>query len=87
MFATGYRVDLSKLPMLAPSLLKQIEMDEGVPRLNSWFECSVPGLYFIGLTSLRNFGPLYRFVFGNGPSAQRITHSIAKKLRQAAKRV
>ncbi len=87
MFATGYIVDLCKLPMLTPSLLKQIDMDEGIPRLNSWFECSVPGLYFIGLTSLRTFGPLYRFVFGNGPSAQRITHSISRKLRQATKKI
>ena len=85
MYATGYAVDISRLPMLTPSLLQRIDTDEGTPHLNSWFECSVPGLYFIGFTSLRIFGPLYRFVFGNGPAAQRITRSIASKLRQANK--
>ncbi len=83
MYATGYAVDISRLPMLTPSLLQKIDTDEGTPRLNSWFECSIPGLYFIGFTSLRAFGPLYRFVFGNGPAAQRTTRSIASKLRQA----
>lgn len=86
MFATGYAVDVRKLPMLDSSLLDQIEMNEGIPSLNSCFESSVPGLYFIGMTTLHTFGPFYRFVFGNQASAQRITRVIAAKLRKTKKR-
>jgi FAD-dependent urate hydroxylase len=38
----------------------------------------VPGLYFIGLTSLRAFGPLYRFVAGCGAAAGRVASAITR---------
>jgi FAD-dependent urate hydroxylase len=84
MLCTGYQVDIRKLPMLHQSLLSQIAMDEGTPLLSSWFESSVPGLYFIGMTSLRGFGPYYRFAFGNPAAAQRVAQSVARKLRKPA---
>ncbi len=78
LLATGYQPDVDKLTMLAPSLRTAIEADNGIPALNAWFESSVPGLYFVGLTSLRAFGPLYRFVAGCGASATRVTRSITR---------
>jgi len=80
LLATGYRVDISKLRMLHPSLLTEIKTDQGIPVLNHWFESSVPGLYFIGLTSLRAFGPLFRFVVGCKAAAPRIASSVARNL-------
>ena len=56
--ATGYAVDIDRLTMIDPSLRADIEIDGTVPTLNAWFESTVPGLYFVGLTSLRAFGPL-----------------------------
>ncbi len=86
MFATGYAVNLRKLPMLHQSLLAQIDvLDDGSPNLTSWFESSIPGLYFIGMTALHNFGPLYCFVFGNEPAAKRVTRSILSRVRQVAR--
>ncbi len=81
LLGTGYQVDLDRLTMLHPSLRVQIASDRAIPVLNHWFESSVAGLYFTGLTSLRAFGPLYRFVAGCGATAERITESIASQLR------
>src|SRR5207245_4575224 len=76
--ATGYTVDINRLTMIHPSLRAKIATDRGSPVLNHWFETSVPGLYFVGLTSLRAFGPLYRFVAGCGAAARRVAGAIAR---------
>jgi cation diffusion facilitator CzcD-associated flavoprotein CzcO len=76
LLATGYTVDVNKLPMIHPSLRAAIATDRGSPVLSHWFESSVPGLYFVGLTSLRAFGPLYRFVAGCGAAARRVAGAI-----------
>jgi len=80
MLATGYKVDINRLSMLHQSLLSEIQTDLDIPLLNPWFESSVPGLYFIGLTSLRSFGPLFRFVVGCKASAERVASSVARKV-------
>lgn len=81
MLGTGYDVDIKKLPMLHPSLLMEIETDDGDPILNAWFESSVPGLYFTGLSSLREFGPMYRFVLGCKATATRVASAVARRMR------
>ena len=87
MLATGYRVDINQLTMIHPSLLAQIMTDNAVPVLSHWFESSVPGLYFVGLTSLREFGPLYRFVAGCGAAAKRVARSVARKIAAPSRAV
>jgi FAD-dependent urate hydroxylase len=79
LLATGYKVDVGKLSMIHPSLRTDIRMDMAVPLLNHWFESTVPGLYFVGLTSLRAFGPLYRFVAGCESASRRVAHDVARK--------
>jgi len=76
--ATGYTVDINRLTMIHPSLRAEIATDQGSPVLSHWFESSVPGLYFVGLTSLRAFGPLYRFVAGCGAAARRVARAITR---------
>ena len=76
--ATGYRVDLGRLTMLHPALRAEIRADQASPLLNPWFESSVPGMYFVGLTSLRAFGPLFRFVAGCDATAWRVARSIVR---------
>lgn len=78
--ATGYLVDINRLTMLHASLLSEIQTDRDIPILNSWFESSVPGLYFIGLTSLRNFGPLFRFVVGTKAAAKRVAGAVSRQV-------
>jgi len=78
LLATGYTVDITKLTMLDPSLRAEIETDRAIPSLSHWFESSVPGLFFVGLTSLRAFGPLYRFVAGCGAAARRVADGVMR---------
>jgi len=61
---TGYRVDLGRLKFLDDSLRADLVMDGSSPALSGRFECSVPGLYFVGLASAATFGPLTRFALG-----------------------
>ncbi len=76
--ATGYTVDINRLTMIHPALRATIATDRASPVLSHWFESSVPGLYFVGLTSLRAFGPLYRFVAGCGAAARRVAGAITR---------
>ena len=87
LLATGYTVDIRKLPMIDPSLRAEIETDRAIPRLSHWFESSVPGLYFVGLTSLRAFGPLYRFVAGCGAAARRVADGVMRARRRRSRAV
>jgi len=79
MLATGYRVDLDRLTPLRP-LRSRIHADKSIPTLNARFESSVRGLYFVGLPSLRAFGPVFRFVAGCDASARRVSRAIARNL-------
>jgi FAD-dependent urate hydroxylase len=83
--ATGYHVDISKLPMLALSLTSRIQTYENAPVLNSRFETNVPGLYFVGISSVSSFGPFYRFVVGTDATARRVAASAsgASRVRHA----
>jgi lysine/ornithine N-monooxygenase len=76
--ATGFRVDLSRLTLLSPSLRKDIAEYKGAPILTRHFESSVPGLYFIGLTAAASFGPLMRFTFGARYAARRLTPALVR---------
>ncbi len=73
--------------MIHRSLRAAIETDRTIPILTHWFESSVPGLYFVGLTSLRAFGPLYRFLAGCGAAAQRVASAIARGWRGRSRAV
>jgi hypothetical protein len=85
MLATGYGVDLDKLTMIGTSLRRSVQTMDGAPLLTPWFESTVPGFYFSGLTSQRAFGPIYRTVAGCGPAARRAARAIAQR-RQAQSR-
>jgi cation diffusion facilitator CzcD-associated flavoprotein CzcO len=78
MLATGYKVDINRLKMIHPALRREIKTELAIPILSHWFESSVPGLYFVGLTSLRAFGPLFRFVAGCTAAAHRVASSVAR---------
>lgn len=83
MLGTGYRVDLKKLPMLSPALLSQIQTYQETPVLSDRFESSVPGMYFIGASSVSSCGPLYRFVVGTKAAARRIAQAIPGSVARA----
>jgi cation diffusion facilitator CzcD-associated flavoprotein CzcO len=72
---TGYRVDLAKLAIIAPELLRRVRHDGGFPVLSAGFETSVPGLHVVGSPAVGSFGPLPRFVAGCGYAARSLTRA------------
>ena len=64
LLASGYRVDISRYPFLAPELVNSVHAVDGYPVLKAGFETSVAGLHFLGAPAARSFGPVCRFVSG-----------------------
>lgn len=64
LLGTGYRVDVSRYPFLAPDLKRELDLAGGYPVLRRGFESSVPGLHFMGAPAAYSYGPLMRFVAG-----------------------
>lgn len=62
--ATGYQIDLGRLPFIDHPLLSNIKMENRKPVLSLDYETSVPGLYIVGAAAAYSFGPVCRFVFG-----------------------
>jgi FAD-dependent urate hydroxylase len=85
LLATGYRTDIARLNIFDLEALARMRQIDGSPRLNANFECSFPGLYFVGSNAVRSFGPLVRFIAGAGYTARTVaravgaTHSIRKR--------
>jgi thioredoxin reductase len=78
--ATGYRVDLRRLPFLDQQLLAGLRAAENTPVLSANFESTIPGLYFVGLPSANTFGPLMRFMLGAGYTSRRLSAHIAQSI-------
>jgi thioredoxin reductase len=77
---TGFKVDIARLPFLAPSLRSSITTFSGYPKLTPQFESTVPGLFFVGAPSALAFGPVMRFMFG----AKHAAHIVARALKRRA---
>jgi len=80
--ATGYKVAVERLKLLAPDLRASIVTDGGAPVLSSRFESSVPGLYFVGAAAAATFGPLMRFALGARYTSKRLGRHLASSLRR-----
>jgi thioredoxin reductase len=76
--ATGYRVDLSRIPFIQPDLLRQVRAVQGTPVLSRHFETSVPGLFIIGAAAANSFGPLLRFAYGAKFATRRVASRLAR---------
>ena len=77
---TGYRVDLARLTFISSMLREHIRLTGTAPALDRNFQCSVPGLYFVGVSAANTFGPLLRFAFGARFAARRLAPHIANIL-------
>src|SRR5262249_62224395 len=76
LLATGYRIDVARLGILAPNLLAGITTDDGSPVLGHGYESCVPGLHFVGSAAGRSYGPLLRFVWGAGYAARTVARHV-----------
>ena len=78
--ATGYKVDVGRLPFLSGEMRAKLKTIDSSPVLSSRFESSVPGLYFVGIAAANSFGPLMRFAFGARFAARHVTRTLMKSL-------
>jgi hypothetical protein len=82
--ATGYRAEVRRLGFLSEELRAQLRTADAAPVLSRDFESSVPGLYFSGLASAVSFGPVARFAFGAGFTAERLARHLVRGRGRAA---
>jgi hypothetical protein len=76
LLATGYRIDISKLGILAPDLLARIERENTAPVLSAGMEATVKGLHFVGASAVASFGPLMRFIAGAPYASRAVTRAV-----------
>ncbi|MCP2163273.1 NAD(P)-binding domain-containing protein [Goodfellowiella coeruleoviolacea] len=75
--ATGYRMDVARLPFLAAGgLLRELATDDGFPVLDENFRSSVAGLYFTSRFAVRDFGHFFDFTAAARVSARVISESV-----------
>jgi cation diffusion facilitator CzcD-associated flavoprotein CzcO len=75
--ATGYKVDVARLPYLAAgNLLARLETRNGFPALDDHFETSVPGLFITSMPAGQDFGPFFGFTISVRTSARLICERL-----------
>ncbi|MGI2295943.1 NAD(P)-binding domain-containing protein [Paenibacillus sp. GXUN7292] len=78
--ASGFKMSLDKLPFLQDTIKSSLVREETpLPKLNTSFESSIPGLYFAGPLSSHSHGPTFRFILGLKKTANTIISSIKDK--------
>jgi len=82
--ATGYLVDLDRIPYLGSALRFKIKTYQGVPILDRALQSSLPNLHFAGITSAQSFGPVMRFVYGAKHAAAFLTAHLCAPARRRA---
>jgi FAD-dependent urate hydroxylase len=78
MLGTGYRVDVTRYPFLAPGLAAALRCVSGYPVLRRGLESvTVPRLHFMGAPAAYSFGPIQRFVSGSWYAARAVAVAAA----------
>ncbi|MDB5240188.1 MAG: putative dimethylaniline monooxygenase [Spirosoma sp.] len=78
LLATGYQVDITRLPFLSLSLLQMVRVEQGFPLLDLNFQSSLPGLYFNSLAAGHSFGPFFGFTVGVRTAASLIGRALCE---------
>jgi cation diffusion facilitator CzcD-associated flavoprotein CzcO len=82
--ATGYKVNLAQLPLLANgNLMARLETRNGFPVLDEHFQTNLPGLYITSMPAAQDFGPFFAFTISVRTSARLIGDDILRKERVA----
>jgi thioredoxin reductase len=74
---SGYEINVQRLAFFDAELRGVFDSQQHFLKLNSTFEASIPGLYFIGPLSQFSFGPLFRFVVGAEYTARKVSAHLA----------
>lgn len=77
--ATGYKVDIGRLPLLANGdLLDEMETRNGFPVLSDHLETSIPGLFITSMPAMQDFGPFFGFTISVRTSAKLICERLSQ---------
>lgn len=80
LYATGYRVDLRRVGLLAAgNLLPRIERRDGFPLLDRSLQSTVPGLFVTSLPATRDFGLFFGFTVAVRASARMVARAIGPR--------
>jgi cation diffusion facilitator CzcD-associated flavoprotein CzcO len=75
--ATGYKVDITRLPILAAgNILDQLSTRNGFPLLDEHFQTSINGLFITSMPATQDFGPFFAFTISVRVSARLICAAI-----------
>lgn len=74
--ATGYKVDIARLPILSPNIITRLETRNGFPVLDDHFETSIPGLFITSMPAAQDFGPFFGFTISVRTSAKLICQRL-----------
>ena len=74
--ATGYKVDITRLPIFSPNLIRRLETRNGFPVLDDHFETSIPGLFITSMPATQDFGPFFGFTISVRASAKLISQRL-----------
>jgi thioredoxin reductase len=78
--ATGFNPDFHKLPFLTKQLAERAAPGGGAPDVSDVFETKADGLYAVGLSAMRSFGPLMRFMMGSDFTAPHLAAHFERTL-------
>ena len=80
-FATGYKVDMSRVPLLAAgNLLPRLVVDNGYPCLDEHFETNIPGLFITSMPAVQDFGLFFAFTISVRTSARLIVPAVQRRI-------
>jgi hypothetical protein len=82
LLATGYKIDIEKLRIFPPTILRRIRCVDGAPILADAFESTLPKLHFVGPSAVASYGPLMRFLAGTRFAAQSIRQNHVTERRK-----
>ena len=75
--ATGYKVDIHRVPFLATGPFRDcLQVRNGFPVLDEHFQTSIPGLFITSMAATQDFGPFFGFTVSARVSALTIGHSL-----------
>ena len=77
--ATGYRVDIRRLDFLSDDLQNEIAGQANDTDVSANFETNAQGLYAVGMTAMKNFGPVLRFMVGTEFTAPHLAKHLSRR--------
>jgi FAD-dependent urate hydroxylase len=86
--ATGYKVRIDQVPLLAHgNLLASLAVEDGYPLLDEHFQTNIPGLFITSMPAVRDFGPFFGFTIAVRTSARLIGEALVRQKGSAAAKV